>query len=96
MSAQEIRGVIFDLGHTLMHLDSTWPEVAKQGAIDLAACVEAQSLGLDGWAFAQDLLASREKGYARAKETLREVTESICLLVQARCSSVGDTIRITR
>ena len=27
-----IRGVIFDLGHTLMYLDSTWPQVFEQGA----------------------------------------------------------------
>lgn len=74
MTVEGIRGVIFDLGHTLMHLHSTWPEVARQGAIDLAACVEARPLRLDGQAFAQALLASREEGYARAKEILREVT----------------------
>ena len=80
MTAQEISGVIFDLGHTLMHLNSSWPEVARRGAIDLAACVEAQPLGLDGQAFARALLARREEGYARAKETMREVTAERTML----------------
>jgi len=71
---QKIQGVIFDLGHTLMHLDSTWPEVVEQGAIDLAAFVEAQDLGLDGRSFAQALLERREEGFSQAKETMREVS----------------------
>lgn len=71
--AKKIKGIIFDLGHTLMHLDSTWPEVAKQGAIDLAAFLEAQDLGLDGQAFARVLLDLRDEGFSEAKETMREV-----------------------
>jgi putative hydrolase of the HAD superfamily len=69
-----IRGVIFDLGHTLMGLDSTWPEVFRRGAADLAAFLAAQNPSLDGEAFAQTLLDRRAEGYARAKETMREVT----------------------
>lgn len=69
-----IQGVIFDLGHTLMYLDRTWPEVFEQGVVDLAAFLEAEGLGLDGKAFAQTLLARRAEGFAQAKETLREVT----------------------
>lgn len=85
-----IQGVIFDLGHTLMGLDGTWPEMFERGAADLAAYVD----GMDGtvgrasmpalaWPgaarvagaeFAQALLRCREEGYARAKETLRETT----------------------
>jgi HAD superfamily hydrolase (TIGR01549 family) len=70
----EIKGVIFDLGHTLMHLNGTWSQVFSQGAADLAAFLDSKGLGLDGQAFAQVLLALREEGYARAKESLREVT----------------------
>lgn len=69
-----IRGVIFDLGHTLMQLHSTWPEVFEQGVADLAAYVEAQGLGLDGLAFARALLERRFQSYEQAKVTRREVT----------------------
>lgn len=69
-----IRGVIFDLGHTLMHLNSTWPEVFDQGVAGLAAFVGGQGLGLDGQAFARALLERRAEGYARAKATMREMT----------------------
>jgi HAD superfamily hydrolase (TIGR01549 family) len=70
----EIQGVIFDLGHTLMYLDSTWPEVFERGVIDLAAFLENEGLDLDCEAFAQALLARRAEGFAQAKQTLREVT----------------------
>jgi putative hydrolase of the HAD superfamily len=69
-----IRGVIFDLGHTLMHLDATWPEVFEQGVTDLAAYLASQELGLDGEAFARALLKRRAEGFAQARETLHEVT----------------------
>ena len=75
-----IRGVIFDLGHTLMHLDSAWPEVFRHGATDLAVFVDGQGLGLDGGAFAQALLDHREEGFALAKETMREVTAESTML----------------
>jgi len=70
----EIQGVIFDLGHTLMYLDSTWPEVFKRGVLDLAAFLKAEGLGLDCEVFAQALLARRAEAFAQAKQTLREVT----------------------
>ena len=69
-----IQAVIFDLGHTLMYLDGTWPQVFQQGAADLAAFLRGQGLDLDGGSFAQTLLNRRKEGYAQAKETLREVT----------------------
>ena len=69
-----IRGVIFDLGHTLMTLDSTWPEIFEQGVIDLVAFIHERVPDLDGEAFAQALLDRRAEGFAQAKETLREVT----------------------
>ncbi len=69
-----IHGVIFDLGHTLMHLSSPWPEIFEQGMADLAAFINSQNLGLDGEAFARTLLDRRREGFTRAKETLREVT----------------------
>jgi HAD superfamily hydrolase (TIGR01549 family) len=69
-----IQGVIFDLGHTLMHLNATWPEVFEQGVADLAAYLARQQLGIDGQALARALLKRRAKGFAQARETLHEVT----------------------
>jgi FMN phosphatase YigB (HAD superfamily) len=69
-----VEGVIFDLGHTLMYLDSTWPAVLERGALDLAAFLEEQQLDMDGKAFARAILERRAKGFDRAKQTLREVT----------------------
>jgi putative hydrolase of the HAD superfamily len=69
-----IQGVIFDLGHTLMDLQSTWAEVFEQGVTDLAPYLGAQAPELDGRAFARSLLDRRAEMFARAKETLREVT----------------------
>ena len=69
-----IQGVIFDLGHTLMHLDGTWPEVFDRGRADLQAFLGAQGLDLDAASFARTLLDRRAEGYDRAKATQREVT----------------------
>ena len=69
-----VQGIIFDLGHTLMHLAGTWPQVFEQGALDLAAFVDRQRLGLEGEAFARALLERRQEDYHQAQETGREVT----------------------
>jgi HAD superfamily hydrolase (TIGR01549 family) len=75
-----ILGVIFDLGHTLMYLNGTWPEMFERGTADLAAFLDSQHPPLwtdsriTGLAFAQAFLERRREGYARAQETLREVT----------------------
>jgi HAD superfamily hydrolase (TIGR01549 family) len=69
-----IQGIIFDLGHTLMGLDGTWPEIFAHGIVDLAAYLDGQRLDLDGEAFAQALLTHRTEMFVRAKETMREVT----------------------
>jgi HAD superfamily hydrolase (TIGR01549 family) len=68
------QGVIFDLGHTLMHLDGTWPEVFDRGAVDLQDFLAGEGLNLDAVAFSQVLLRARSEGFARAKATMREVT----------------------
>jgi HAD superfamily hydrolase (TIGR01549 family) len=69
-----IQGMIFDLGHTLMHLDGTWPEMFEHGMADLAAYLDEQNLDLDSKSFAQALLDRRKEGFAQAKATQREVT----------------------
>jgi putative hydrolase of the HAD superfamily len=69
-----IKGIIFDLGHTLMYLDSTWPVVWQHGTADLEAFLEEQELTIDAKAFTQAFLERRAVGFELAKATLREVT----------------------
>jgi len=69
-----IHGIIFDLGHTLMHLSDTWPAVFDRGVVDLVAFLAAQRPDLDGPAFARAWLDRRRDGFARSSATLREVT----------------------
>ena len=69
-----IRGVIFDLGHTLMHLDGTWAEVFARGAEDLVRFIKAHAPELDADAVARIWLDRRRDGFVRAQETMREVT----------------------
>ena len=69
-----IRGVIFDLGHTLMGLDGTWAEMFERGALDLARFLAEHEPGVDGEALARAWLDRRADGFTRARETRREVT----------------------
>jgi HAD superfamily hydrolase (TIGR01549 family) len=57
-----------------MHLDSTWPEVERQGAEDLAAFIGQKGLGIRGTDLAETLITRRADEYTRARETRREVT----------------------
>jgi FMN phosphatase YigB (HAD superfamily) len=70
----QIRGIIFDLGHTLMHLSDTWQAIFDRGVVDLIAFLAVQRPDLDGPAFARAWLDRRRDGFERAKATLREVT----------------------
>ena len=70
----KVRGVLFDLGHTLMGLDGAWAEIFERGALDLARFIAEQEPGIDGQALARTWLDRRGDGFARAQETMREVT----------------------
>jgi HAD superfamily hydrolase (TIGR01549 family) len=69
-----VRGVIFDLGHTLMGLDGTWPEIFDRGRRDLSVYLAEHQVGLDAPAFAQALIDRRTEMFAQARATRREVT----------------------
>jgi len=69
-----IQGIIFDLGHTLMHLSDTWPAIFDRGVVDLIAFLAVHRPVLDGPAFARAWLDRRRDGFARSSATLREVT----------------------
>jgi len=69
-----IQGVIFDLGHTLMHLDGAWPEMFERGAADLVRFLKPRAPETDAEALTRTWLDRRRDGFARAQDTLREVT----------------------
>ena len=80
-----IQGVIFDLGHTLMHLDGTWPEMFERGREDLVRFLERHQPEIDAEALAQAWLDRRRDGFALTQDTRREVTaESSMRWVLAR------------
>lgn len=85
-----VQGVIFDLGHTLMHLRGTWPEVFERGVADLAAFLAVRLPGLDAPAFCHDLLDRRQQGFARARATMREVTAFESMAATFRQAGVPD------
>jgi HAD superfamily hydrolase (TIGR01549 family) len=68
-----IRGVVFDLGLTLMYLDGDWEEIEAQGVADLGEFLVEQGLTLDLTAFGQAFLTRRQEGYTRAAKMRIEV-----------------------
>ena len=70
----DIQGVIFDLGHTLMGLDGTWPEMFERGALDLTRFLAERQPAIDAEALTRTWLERRGEGFARARDTMREVT----------------------
>jgi putative hydrolase of the HAD superfamily len=74
-----IRGIIFDLGSTLMAFDDDWNDVIHRGAADMAAFFTGKRVSLDETALAETFIAERRAGREIADRTHREVlcTESL-------------------
>ncbi len=69
-----IRGIIFDLGSTLMYFDGDWRDVFGRGAADMAAFFTRKRVKLDEAALAEAFIAERRAGREVAYRTNREVT----------------------
>jgi HAD superfamily hydrolase (TIGR01549 family) len=69
-----VRGIIFDLGSTLMYLDGTWEDVIGRGLAALAAFFTLKRVKLDEAALGEAFLAERRAGREVAYRTDREVT----------------------
>jgi putative hydrolase of the HAD superfamily len=69
-----IRGVIFDLGNTLMYMDNEWEVVRRRGARDLVDFLMERGLALDRSQFAEEYLSLRRSLYAKAVEEAVEYT----------------------
>lgn len=70
-----MKGVIFDLGHTLMAFRGDWPAVERAGAEAMAAWLtEKKRVKLDVQALVETFLAERKVSEQEAAAAQREVT----------------------
>jgi len=69
-----IRGVIFDLGNTLMYMDNEWEVVRRRGARDLVDFLMERGFALDPSRFAEEYLSLRGSLYAKSVEEAVEYT----------------------
>jgi HAD superfamily hydrolase (TIGR01549 family) len=67
-----VKGVIFDLGSTLMYLDGEWEDVRAQNVTNVVAFLRAQGLCLEEQNFGAEYHRQRARGYADARATHRE------------------------
>lgn len=74
-----IRGVVFDLGNTLMYFDGDWDSIIAQGAARLAAALNERGYPVPP-EFAAQFVAQREAGRQRATHTNREYTAEQALV----------------
>lgn len=63
-----IKGIIFDLGGTLMHFDGNWEEVDQQSTLAMLPFLRAQGVRV-GDDFPQNFLAARRKCWENADKT---------------------------
>ena len=69
-----IKGIIFDLGQTLIYADGDWQTIARAGAEAMAEWyLKKKHIKLDGAALIETFLAEREAGRQMAHETRQEV-----------------------
>ncbi len=68
-----IRGVVFDLGGTLMYFDGDWDAVSARGDAEMCAYFDSRGYPLPV-SFAENFRALREAGRKRATETHFEYT----------------------
>jgi HAD superfamily hydrolase (TIGR01549 family) len=64
-----VKGVIFDLGGTLMTLDGDWEEVRARNAVNLAAFLRAEGLEVEAGALREEFRRQRERAYGIALAT---------------------------
>lgn len=74
-----LRGIIFDLGSTLMYLNGDWDDVISRGVADMADFFARRRVRLDGAALGEAFLAERRNGREVALRTHQEVTCSASL-----------------
>lgn len=69
-----IKGIIFDLGHTLLRFSGHWETVIQSGAESMATWFfKKKRIRIDGPALVEAFLSEREAGYTSAAQTQTEV-----------------------
>jgi putative hydrolase of the HAD superfamily len=74
-----IKGIIFDLGHTLMEFTGVWEEVEAEGKKRMAAYLKKKKLN-PSEEMAQDFWQNRQNGYLEADKNHRELTAEQALV----------------
>ncbi|OGO16611.1 MAG: hypothetical protein A2Y93_16605 [Chloroflexi bacterium RBG_13_68_17] len=74
-----IRGVIFDLGSTLIRFDGNWPEVMAESQAILAEQLHREGFVLDREAFAQEFRRELEAYYLEREHEFVEITTGYIL-----------------
>lgn len=74
-----IKGIIFDLGNTLMYMGHEWEAVLAQGARDMAEFLVQQGFKVDPSRFADDFVSLRRSLRAKAIEEQVEYTADYAL-----------------
>lgn len=72
--ARPIRGVIFDLGSTLIRFRGKWTDVLEEGRASMVAYLQDHGYPLDGVTFIQDLKTSFETNFRERRMDHRERT----------------------
>jgi putative hydrolase of the HAD superfamily len=85
-----IRGVIFDLGNTLMFLNDDWESVRRRGARDLVQFLLGSEIDIDPERFGEEYLEMRQLFYERAVEEAREYSATHTLQLALRQSGHED------
>jgi putative hydrolase of the HAD superfamily len=85
-----IKGVIFDLGNTLMFLDDEWEPVRRRGARDLVDFLVHRGVEIDPERFGEQYLELRRALYERAVEEQIEHSAEESLRLMLRQSAVHD------
>lgn len=70
----KVRGVIFDLGSTLMYFDGDWDDVIGRGVASMADFFDRKRVNLDREALAETFIAERRAGREVAYRSHQEVT----------------------
>ncbi len=90
-----VKGLIFDLGNTLMYMDHGWEEVITRGGRDLAAFLVEQGLQVDPIQFAEDFISLRRSLRIKAIEEQVEYRADhalMTLLTQLGYEDVGQEL----
>ena len=80
-----IRGVIFDLGSTLIRFNGDWPEILQESSQALAEALEQEGFNLDRRSFIETFTSEMTDGFrAREKDWIERTTSSLLRKVMSQ------------